>query len=300
MTSQAGTIILDGGMGRELEAMGAPFQQPEWSALTLMEAPDCVARAHDAFINAGAQVITTNAYAVVPFHIGEDRFQQRGEELARLAAEIARGCADKAAHKVQVAGCIPPLFGSYQPDLFAVEQASAIIAPLVQGQKDLVDVWLIETTSSLEEAAFALNYLQGHGGSKPIWIAFTLAHLYETTIRPHLRSGQPIAEIAAFAPQVEALLFNCAEPELMSPALDLLHDALGDNAGQLQLGVYANCFQLEKVQPVANEVISKLREEITPQRYLDFAKEWQDKGASILGGCCGIGPDHIKELSLNL
>jgi len=50
------TLILDGGMGRELQRRGAPFRQPEWSALALMEAPDQVVAAHQAFIEAGAQI----------------------------------------------------------------------------------------------------------------------------------------------------------------------------------------------------------------------------------------------------
>ena len=67
-------LILDGGMGRELKAMGAPFRQPEWSALALMEAPQMVTAAHAAFVHAGADVITTNSYSLVPFHIGEEHF----------------------------------------------------------------------------------------------------------------------------------------------------------------------------------------------------------------------------------
>ena len=74
-------IILDGGLGRELKAMGAPFRQPEWSALALMEGPHFVRAAHEAFIDAGADIITTNSYAVVPFHIGEATFQERAGEL---------------------------------------------------------------------------------------------------------------------------------------------------------------------------------------------------------------------------
>ena len=72
--------ILDGGMGRELKRIGAPFQQPEWSALALLEAPQYVSQAHNAFIASGADIITTNSYAVVPFHIGELRFTDRGHE----------------------------------------------------------------------------------------------------------------------------------------------------------------------------------------------------------------------------
>jgi homocysteine S-methyltransferase len=99
------TLILDGGMGRELKRIGAPFQQPEWSALALLEGPHFVEQAHDAFVNAGARVITTNSYAVVPFHIGQQRFEQHGEQLAALAGQLARRSADKAAHKVLVVRC---------------------------------------------------------------------------------------------------------------------------------------------------------------------------------------------------
>ena len=82
--------VLDGGMGRELMRIGAPFRQPEWSALALTEGPDRVVEAHRNFIAAGAEVITTNAYAVVPFHIGADRFDAEGLALARTAGHLAQ------------------------------------------------------------------------------------------------------------------------------------------------------------------------------------------------------------------
>ena len=89
-------IILDGGLGRELKAMGAPFRQPEWSALALMEGAEYVRAAHDAFLQAGADIITTNSYAIVPFHIGEDVFKSRASELLRLSGKLARAAADDA------------------------------------------------------------------------------------------------------------------------------------------------------------------------------------------------------------
>src|SRR5688572_30575933 len=101
--------ILDGGMGRELARMGAPFRQPEWSALALMEAPEFVRAAHDAFIAAGSQVITTNSYAVVPFHISEDVFVEQGAALIALSGKLAREAADAAPADVLVAGSLPPV-----------------------------------------------------------------------------------------------------------------------------------------------------------------------------------------------
>jgi S-methylmethionine-dependent homocysteine/selenocysteine methylase len=67
-----------------------PFQQPEWLAKALMEAPDTVVSAHEEFIAAGADVVTTSNYAVVPFHLGEERFDARVGDLVALAGRLAR------------------------------------------------------------------------------------------------------------------------------------------------------------------------------------------------------------------
>ena len=84
-------------MGKELRRIGAPFRQPEWSALALMEAPEMVALAHRNFIEAGAHVITTNNYAVVPYHLGDELFEARGRDLIGLAGRVAREVADESA-----------------------------------------------------------------------------------------------------------------------------------------------------------------------------------------------------------
>ena len=104
--------ILDGGMGRELERMGAPFRQPEWSALSLLETPDLVRAAHFNFIDAGAQIITTNCYSVLPFHIGQERYDTHGRSLIKLSAQLAREAADEREQEIKVAGSLPPLLPS--------------------------------------------------------------------------------------------------------------------------------------------------------------------------------------------
>lgn len=147
-----GIRILDGGMGRELLRIGAPFQQPEWSALALIQAPEFVRTAHDSFVRAGADLITTNSYAVVPFHIGEERFSKDGLRLAALAGKLAREAADAGSQPVQVAGSLPPVFGSYRPDLFDAAKAAPLLDTLVEGLTPYVDIWLGETLSSTAEA----------------------------------------------------------------------------------------------------------------------------------------------------
>ena len=183
-------LILDGGMGRELLRRGAPFRQPEWSALALTEAPDAVRDAHLDFIRAGAQVITANSYAVVPFHIG-DRFELEAQTLAAIAGRLAREAATQSGQDVQVAGSLPPLFGSYRPDLFEVARAPMLAAPLVAGLAPYVDIWLAETISSLAEARTWREVLPNDG--KPFWLSFTLDDAVPHEV-PVLRSGETVAE----------------------------------------------------------------------------------------------------------
>jgi len=194
--------LLDGGMGRELKRMGAPFQQPEWSALALLEGPDFVRQAHAAFIEAGAEVITTNSYAVVPFHIGEARFAARGQELADLAGRLARQAVAESGKTVRVAGSLPPLFGSYRPDLFKSAEAQALLKPLIAGLKPHVDCWLAETQSALAEAREVAIALKGD--SKPLWLSFTLHDEHPDPANPKLRSGESVVEAAKLAHELGA------------------------------------------------------------------------------------------------
>ena len=165
-------IILDGGLGRELQAMGAPFRQPEWSALALMEGPEFVRAAHDAFLQAGADIVTTNSYAVVPFHIGEDVFAARAPELLRLSGELARAAADAAARDVQVAASVPPMFGSYQPDKFDPDMAVGMAASAPEiSTVFLVKAGIVISNTAPPAAAFRAVSLPSNSDRIPDEIA---------------------------------------------------------------------------------------------------------------------------------
>ena len=250
--------VLDGGMGRELKRIGAPFRQPEWSALALIESPDHVRRAHEAFARAGADVITTNAYAVVPFHIGAELFESDGRRLAALAGELARSVADE--FGLRVAGSLPPALGSYRPDRFVADQARPILEVLVEAQAPYVDVWLVETTSSIAEAELVRAVLDAVGDTRPLWVSFTLedqtfhrdvvadgrhtaTHSSEGSADgARLRSGELVSDavVAAAAIGAELVAFNCSQPEVMEAAI---RDAVA--AADLPVGVYANVFEVE-------------------------------------------------------
>lgn len=284
--------LLDGGMGRELARSGAPFRQPEWSALALLDGPEFVSRAHDAFAMAGADVITTNSYAVVPFHIGEARFADRGLELAELAGKLARHVADRRGCKV--AGSLPPVLGSYRPDLFETVAARSILSILIKGLSPYADLWLAETLSTLEEARLIGELLSGD--ARPIWLSFTL----NDEGAAMLRSGEPVSEAAELAREIgaKAILFNCSAPEVMD---DAVHQARLALAGtDIEIGVYANGFAHSEEQVEANAGLRQIRQDLDPPRYCNWAKKWVASGATVVGGCCGIGPEHIEALAEGL
>ncbi|WP_334013855.1 homocysteine S-methyltransferase family protein [Alteromonas sp. S167] len=290
--------LLDGGMGRELQRIGAPFKQPQWSALALMQAPNYVKQVHQHFINAGADILTTNTYALVPYHISDPVFSERALELANEAARIARECADEANRKpsngreIRVAGCIPPAFGSYRPDLFDAEQLARILSPLIIAQENYIDFWLVETVSSIEEASCVIELIKNKS-TKPIWLSYSLQNRHDFSDPVRLRSNELLTDALDITEQLEALLFNCSQPEEMEDAIRLTHQ----HNASLTLGAYANSFSEVKREHDANAMLSTLREDVSPDKYRSFAERWVDAGASVIGGCCGIGPEHIAELN---
>lgn len=298
----AEVTILDGGLSRELVRFGAELKQPEWSAGALMTHPRAVKDAHQAFFGAGAAIATTANYAVVPFHLGAEVFKQRGLELTQLSGKLAREAADAAIAKGQnarVAGCLPPACGSYIPHAFDPQAASQILQVLVQGLLPHVDLWLAETMSSLQEMRVTAQAADGTG--KPLWIACSLRD-DRTDLPPQLRSGEDVREAAKLAADLGAgaLLFNCSLPEVMEDALHVARDTLAAKGHPLPLGVYANGFAPEPRAGAANESLSTLRGDLDPPAYLRWAETWVAAGASLIGGCCGIGSAHIAQLRAHL
>jgi S-methylmethionine-dependent homocysteine/selenocysteine methylase len=294
-------ILLDGGTGRELMRMGAPFRQPEWSALSLMESPESVGEVHRRYVAAGADVITTNSYAVVPFHIGTERFARVGADLAALSGKLARAAASAAARPVGVAGSLPPPCGSYRPDLFDVRTGRPILQRLIDALQPHVDLWLSETLSCEAEMQLVGELLAGSG--KPWWVSFTLGDEPEAADRGRLRSGEVVASAAVHAAQLgaAAVLFNCCQPEVVGPALQEAQPALqAARFDKVQLGAYANAFAPQRRDAAANAELSALRSDLGPADYLSWACRWREHGADIIGGCCGVGPEHIAALRTGL
>ena len=288
-------------MGNELRRIGAPFRQPEWSSLALTEGPEFVAQAHRNFVQAGAEVIVTNNYAVVPYHHPDGLTLDRLRDLTATAGRIAREVADEADHHVAVAGSLPPLFGSYEPERFDPVEGAPLYAEIVEALDPYVDVWVGETLSCTTEMTVQAQTIAHHASGQPVCMSFCLPdHWPDDPVILH--SGEAPYDIVRgaldAAVDVEALLFNCSLPEQTGPALRALNDAIEAAGAEFRTGGYANAFPVAREHDyAANEVVFERREELTAERYADDVAGWVADGASIVGGCCDMYPEHIAALA---
>ena len=113
-----------------------------------------------------------------------------------------------------------------------------------------------------------------------------------------MRSGESLnSALSVINPnKVESVLFNCSQPEVMANAIKITKNFF---PAAILTGAYANRFPpINSSQRAANVQLREIREELTPEMYQHFAIEWLKLGAEIFGGCCGIGPEHIRELCI--
>jgi S-methylmethionine-dependent homocysteine/selenocysteine methylase len=289
------TITLtDGGMGQELLRRSKTPPTPLWSARVLMDEPDLVRDLHAEFIRAGARVITINSYAATPERLAREGEAERFKPLQKRAIDLAQAARDAAdeGEDVLIAGCLPPLFGSYHPVLtIPFDETLSIYRRIVAEQAERVDLMLCETMASAEEARAAAIAAVESG--KPVWVSWTLAD----DGPPRLRSGETLASAARALADIPlaARLVNCCRPEAVDAALsDLV--ALGGT-----VGAYANAFTaVEALKHGGTADVLAAREDLTPTAYADFAMRWVDRGATIVGGCCEVGPEHIAVLRARL
>jgi S-methylmethionine-dependent homocysteine/selenocysteine methylase len=210
--------------------------------------------------------------------------------LNRSACEMAVAARD--AHgSGQVAGSLGPQGFSYQPDKSPpAEQAAEVYADMARVHADYVDFHLLETMSSIDQAR---GGLMGAGvTAKPVWVSLSV----DDTDGTKLRSGEPLADAIEMLKEFNpaAVLINCSLPEAVSQGLPIL-------AGHgFTLGAYANGFtgiHSDFNSIVATVELLTARTDLGPVEYLTFAKAWAESGASVVGGCCEVGPDHIATLS---
>lgn len=284
--------LLDGGMGQELYRRSGRPASPLWSAEVLRDRPDLVTALHGEFIAAGAEAITVNAYIVTPERMARDADIEYFEPLQRAALDAAREARDAAARPVRIAGSLPPLVASYHADeVPGDDQCAASYARIAGLQAPGVDLFLCETMSCIREAVAATAAAAATG--KPVWTAFTVNDTQGT----RLRSGESLADgaVAARDAGAGAVLANCSVPEAVADALPALA------AAGLPYGGYANGFvAAASLMPGGTVDGLAARHDLDPAAYADHVGAWIEASATIVGGCCEVGPAHIAEIARRL
>ena len=289
--------ILDSGMGKTLSMKGVDVPNTIWSANALLVAPDVVQEIHSENIQAGADIITTNSYGIILSDLKKEGLADRFDELNLLAGEIAQQASKDSERKILVAGSLPPQNGSYRPDRVL---DGPLLIELYNRQMHLlepyVDFFLFETMSSLNEAQAALK--AAHNFSKPVMIGLTL----DDNESNRLRSGESLADcielLISFAPL--GILANCCLPERITDAMASLV-----GSGAPYVGGYGNAFSCVPKDWLLDGTKStdgslQMRDDLTPSFYADFAMNWLDQGANIVGGCCGTTAQYIHSISSRL
>lgn len=282
--------LLDGGMGQELLARSSAKPTGLWSTQFLLDAPELVHAVHRDYFSAGADVATANSYALhrdrlQPFGV-EDRFA----DLHRQACRLAVSARDEHGSGL-VAGALGPTGWSYRPDLAPLaDEAAELFAEIARLQEPYVDVLLCETMSSVDQARGAA--MGASVVNKPIWLAVSVDDEDGT----RLRSGEALSEILPLIEEfnLAALLVNCSIPEAVDQALPVLANH------QVPIGAYANGFvQIAEEFMKKGATVAELEKRVNlgPDVYADFAAGWIGQGATIVGGCCEVGPAHIGELA---
>ena len=288
--------LLDGGMGQELIRRWRRRPEPSWSAAVLRAAPELVEQLHFDYIAAGSRVIILNSYSVTPERLAREGKSSEFEHLQALAIEVAVGARRRAQQElgvhVDIAGCLPPLVASYRPDVTpGYADCLRNYTRICHAQAAAVDYFLCETMASIAEAQAAAAAVATT--DKACWTAFTV----DDDDGRYLRSGEKLEAaleaMRAQSPQV--LLINCSKPEATSQALALLRSS------GYRYGAYANAFtNIAALQPGGNVEVLSSRAELDPEAYSRFALDWVEQGASVVGGCCEINPEHIAHLHSEL
>jgi len=281
--------ILDGSIGQELVNRSGQTPTGLWSTKTMVESPELVKQVHDAYFAVGAEIATTNTYPLHRDRLVSHGLEDQFESLHHLGCQIARESRD-AYGSGRVAGALGPIGWSYRPDLAPPpEEAAELYAEIARIHEPYVDILLIETMCSVDQARGAL--MGASVTNRPVWLGVSV----DDDNGENLRSGEPLIDlipvIEEFNP--DALLVNCSVPEAVTLACNVLSEL------NVQRGAYANGFTAitsEFAQAGATVDALSAREDLGPEKYAEFAAQWIESGARIVGGCCEVGPRHIQEL----
>lgn len=290
-------LLLDGGLATQLEAQGCDIGGVLWSAALLRTDPDSIVRATRAYLDAGAECVATASYQA-----SRDGFAQQGISAADadglMALSVALACRARdeflaAQPEVEfhplVAASLGPYGamlhdgseyrGDYGVTADVLRDFHAARLPLFDAS--VADVLALETIPSALEAKVLATLLRDC--ATPAWVSFSCCDSL------HISDGTPLAEVAAlFAdlPQVLAVGINCTPPQFAPDLVRLIRKAAPTKAAL----AYPNSGEVYDVED------NSWSGTVTPVDCAGAAQQWLAAGAKIVGGCCRMGPDHIRAM----
>ena len=279
-------VILDGATGTELERRGAPMDDAAWDAAALATHPDMVREVHEDYIRAGVDVIITNTFATAR-HVLEPagmggQFRELNIRAVTLAKEARENAADG---PVFIAGSISTMSAhddhNYEP---RAEKARANYREQAEVLAESgMDVIALEMMRDIEQTTYAVEAAVAMG--LPVWVGFSCKITEEGTVV--LWDGEHTL--------VEALEMI---PSLGTSLVSIMHTLTEDTPAALR--EVSECWSGPVgAYPHSGEFIMpnwQFIDMISPEDFAAEAQRWSDMGARLIGGCCGIGPEHIRLL----
>ena len=285
--------LLDGGLGQEIHKRSNQDNSHSlWSVKVMLEEPEVVVGVHEDFIKAGAKILSLNNYTASITRLTRFGMQDKFEQIHQLAIELMNTAVENAVSdrsEINIAGCLMPLAASYVSDAaLDYQQSYDQYCKIIEVQIDGVDLFLTETISNITEAKAAADALASFG--QAAHIGLTLNDDLSNTLRSGERIEDAIDQLTQG--QLDTLMVNCSFPEAIDNVMPVLRDS------GLKFGAYANGFtSINALEPGTTVDRLEARKDLDPQAYTAHALKWAEAGATLVGGCCEIGPEHIAHLN---
>jgi S-methylmethionine-dependent homocysteine/selenocysteine methylase len=288
----APVLILDGAMGTELQRRGVPMHRVAWSAAALETHPQTVRQVHEDYIAAGAEVITANSFGTSRHVLEPAGMGDRVADLNRRAVALAREARERAAadRQVWVAGSISSFIAEAdlknRPTLKDARRSYSEQAELLAEAG--AELLLLEMMRDVDYSRLAVECALATG--LPVWIGFTCRRTEEGEVLLRGRDVEiPLAEAVALVSEPGGALLAIMHSELdaVAPALDILAQQWSG-----PVGAYPHSGDFVMPNWLFEEIVA-------PDSFAETAAGLAGR-VQMLGGCCGIGPDHIRALARKL
>ncbi len=272
-------LLADGATGTNYQDMGiAPGVAPEeW----VFDAPDNVRELHRRFADAGSDLVLTCTFGATAPRLADGPLAGRARELNMRAAELAR---EAVGDDRLVAGSLGPTGQLVEPyGLLSRELCVEAYAEQAQALADGgVDLLVLETFFALEEAVWAVEGVQSVT-DLPLVASFSFDQGTHT-----MMGASPADVVAAVVPLgVTAIGANCGRS---LDDTDAIVTQFVDAAPGLPLWVKPNA----GVPKIVGDAVVY---EAGPEMLAEHVRAYVDKGASIVGGCCGSTPEHVAAIA---